>query len=96
MIEAADIKAILDEEVCFIQLGESYDYGAAEARILALIMNKIVPRAERLRLALEQIGWMDEFLDADGARAMMQIARAAVNADEAALDGDQTTPSTHD
>lgn len=39
-------------------------------------------RAERLRLELEKIGWMDEFLDADGVRAMMQIARDAVNADE--------------
>lgn len=39
-------------------------------------------RAERLRLELEKIGWMDEFLDAAGARAMMNIARDAVNADE--------------
>ena len=39
-------------------------------------------RAERLRLELEKIGWMDEFLDAAGAKAMMNIARAAVQADE--------------
>ena len=39
-------------------------------------------RGERLRLELEKIGWMDEFLDADGARAMMNIAREAVQADE--------------
>lgn len=39
-------------------------------------------RAERLRLALEQIAWMDEFLDADGARAMMNIAREAIRNDE--------------
>lgn len=38
-------------------------------------------RAERLRLALESIAWMDEFLDADGARAMMNIAREAINND---------------
>lgn len=38
-------------------------------------------RAERLRLALEQIAWMDEFLDADGAKAMMSIAREAINND---------------
>ncbi len=92
MIEAADIKEILEEEVYFNSLYGEYDYGAAVPRILALIVNKIVPRAERLRLALEQIGWMDEFLDADGARAMMQIARAAVNADEAVLNGLRTTP----
>ena len=42
----------------------------------------LVARAERLRLELEKIGWMDEFLNADGAKAMMQIARDAVNADE--------------
>jgi hypothetical protein len=40
-------------------------------------------RADKLRFALEQIGWMDEFLDADGAKAMLQIARNAVNEDEA-------------
>jgi hypothetical protein len=38
-------------------------------------------RSERLRLALEQIAWMDEFLDKDGARAMMNIAREAINND---------------
>ena len=46
-------------------------------------------RAERLRLALEEIGWMDEFLDADGAKAMMKIARSAVNADAAPLPSPQ-------
>lgn len=39
-------------------------------------------RAERLRLALEAIAWMDEFLDADGAKAMMNIAREALRNDE--------------
>lgn len=39
-------------------------------------------RAERLRLALEQIAWMDEFLDSDCARAMMNIAREALRNDE--------------
>lgn len=40
-------------------------------------------RAEQLRLELEKIAWLDEFLDAAGARAMMNIAREAVQADEA-------------
>lgn len=39
-------------------------------------------RADRLRLELEKIAWMDEFLDADGARAMMNIAREAIRNDE--------------
>lgn len=39
-------------------------------------------RAERLRLELEKIAWMDEFLDADSAKAMMKIARKAVEVDE--------------
>lgn len=41
-----------------------------------------VARSERLRLELEKIGFMDEFLDADGARAMMSLARKAVEVDE--------------
>jgi hypothetical protein len=35
-----------------------------------------------LRFELEKIGWMDEFLDAAGAKAMMEIARDAVSDDE--------------
>jgi hypothetical protein len=33
---------------------------------------------ERLRKALNQIAWMDEFLSADAAREMMNIARDAL------------------
>jgi hypothetical protein len=40
-------------------------------------------RLDKLRLALERIGWMDEFLNAEGAKAMLRIARDAVNEDEA-------------
>ena len=32
----------------------------------------------RLRLVLEKIAWMDEFLDEAGTRAMIGIARAAL------------------
>jgi hypothetical protein len=39
-------------------------------------------RSERLRLELEKIGFMDEFLDAEGAKAMMNIARDAIEEDE--------------
>ncbi len=42
-------------------------------------------RAETLRLELEKIAWMDEFLDAAGAREMMNIARDAVRADESTV-----------
>jgi len=33
----------------------------------------------RLRLGLEKIAWMDEFLDEAGTRAMIGIARAALS-----------------
>lgn len=50
-------------------------------------------RAERLRLELEKIAWMDEFLDADSAKAMMGIAREAVRTDEESLPP-RATPDT--
>jgi len=34
---------------------------------------------ERLRLELEKIAWMDEFLDEAGAMAMVGVARAALS-----------------
>ena len=45
-------------------------------------IERLTTRCGRLRSALEKIGWLDEFLDADGAMAMMNMARDAVNADE--------------
>jgi hypothetical protein len=55
------------------------------AGVEAGLRREFLARAERLRLELEKIGWMDEFLDADGAKAMMNIAREAVEADEASV-----------
>jgi hypothetical protein len=41
-----------------------------------------IERAEGLRIELEKIAWMDEFTDGPlGAKAMMNIAREAINKD---------------
>jgi hypothetical protein len=46
-------------------------------------ISRLQLRIEKLRFALEQIGCTHEFLDADGAKMMLRIARNAVNEDEA-------------
>lgn len=70
----------------------TYFVGQAEAALTAAPspdqqpdIRALTQRVERLRLALEGIAWMDEFLeflDADGAKAMMNLAREAIRNDE--------------
>ena len=43
------------------------------------VNEKVKAEIERLRKALSQIAWMDEFLSADAAREMMNIARDALS-----------------
>ena len=64
------------------------------ASVEAGLRREFLARAERLRLELEKIAWMDEFLDAHGAKVMMQIARDAVNEDERCSTGSE--PSKQD
>lgn len=71
---------------------DAYGHRLSDAGMLPILRGEVASlegalaaqkaRAERLRLKLEKIGWMDEFLNADGAKAMMNIARDAVQADE--------------
>ena len=63
-------------------LGKAWRITEQEHKAMLAEIDRQRTRAERLRLELEKIGWMDEFLDADGARAMMNIARDAMNTDE--------------
>jgi hypothetical protein len=62
--------------------GNPFRLATPFGRIEAIERGNRLERAERLRLELEKIAWMDEFLDAEGARQMMQIARDAIQADE--------------
>ena len=45
-------------------------------------LHEAADEIERLRLVLEKIAWMDEFLDEAGTRAMIGIARAALSSHE--------------